>query len=353
MFFDNVTRLEAVELANSFMRFNFYACLFILVPGLGLNILTFTIYFARKKFWHRTTMGLYYSISSLISIGVVCIALFNYFPDSLGHDLTSKSTLWCQIIWLARNQLIYTSSCFSILVTLDKTLCIVFPNRFRFLTQTKNLILMFVLIFVFVAGLVTPNWWRYLKSFENHSNQTVTLCVTQYVPNAIYLVESILARILPSVINMTMNVIIIRRVFLSKRSMAVWNDRESHSNALTSRDVWFIYTLLAQNFAYFILCLPYIVVSFFYIIFALQLSGETTPQSQFAHIVQSFCVWGNFVYVSCKTTTWSLSNWLLFKESMPFFFSLAFNKIFRDELVTIIRKDTARVSNNVVSRRKD
>lgn len=297
MDFANVTQQQLDRMSTRFDAFNFYASLFILFPGLICNILTFFMYYTRKKFWHRTSMGLYYSTSSVISTFVVCVAILDFFPDSMNQDLKTMTKALCHLIWLARNQAIYTSCYFSILITLDRTVTIMYSNRVRFFTRTKNLIILTILIVLFVAVLVTPNWWRYLSVRLDSSNQTIVQCVLDTIPNDIFLIESILARILPSICNVTMNIIIIRKFFKSKRNLTVWSETmRNPSGGLTSKDYWFAYTLIAQNFTFFVLTFPYVVVSSVAIYHSF--SSITPDQAQVAYIIQSYCVWGNYIYVS-------------------------------------------------------
>lgn len=297
MEFANVTAQELEKLSKTFHTFNFYACLFILFPGLIFNIVAFVVYFTRKKLWQQTSMGLYYSTLSVISAFAVCVAIIDFFPDSFNQDLKLKSKALCQIIWLARNQAIYTSGYFSILVTLDRTVTIMYANRVRFFTRTKNVLTLTLLIVLFVAALVTPSWWRYLSISIDESNQTIVSCILDPLPNDIFLIESILARILPSVCNVSMNIIIIRKFFKSKRSVTVWSETMRRpSGSLSTRDYWFVYTLIIQNFTFFILTFPYVIASG--VAIYQTFISISSDQAQFARIIQSFCVWGNYTYVS-------------------------------------------------------
>jgi hypothetical protein len=65
-------------------RFNLYATLLVLVPGLFLNILTFLV-FLRKKFWKRTTMGFFFSVSSILSVGCCAIGILSFLPAAFNH----------------------------------------------------------------------------------------------------------------------------------------------------------------------------------------------------------------------------------------------------------------------------
>jgi hypothetical protein len=306
------------SLQSLLKTFNFYMSILVLFPGLVLNICTFVI-FLRPKFWKRTTMGYYYSVSAALSTAAVCVGILNFFPAVYNNDLQLKSDFMCKLIWLARCQVIYGSGYFQILITLDLTLNTLYYRRFTFLTKVKVLAAMTFVIEALVAVSNSVHWGRYLKYTPNGvNNGTVTYLTTCTMTSDLLITfsfEAILDRVIPSLSNLTMSFLIIRALIRSKRNM---------NRTISAKELHFAYSLIAQNVIFFIITLPHVILS------GMQLVNTfVQPTSDYANVINviySFGSWGNYVF-----------------ESIPFLMNLGFNKLFRAEVFSILGVRGSRV----------
>jgi hypothetical protein len=291
--------------------FEFYSSLFLLLPGVLLSTFTLVV-FMRKRFWNGTTMGFYYATSTGIALYANILGLIAYFPASLNIDLQQQSDFACKIFWVLRPQGLFGSSYFQVFITLDRTLNSIYINRFLFLKKTRNLALITVIIQLAVAGGNAIEWWRFVShtqlnsSSSNSSNSTSDLktCTLPRTLLIIYDLEAILSRVVPSFVNFILNIIIIRALFKSKKTA---------SRAISSKDVTFASSLIAQNFIFTVVTMPHAVMS------GLQLTVLLNePTSQYASEINILFNFGAF----CSFAF----------EAMPFYMNIAFNKLFRSEL---------------------
>jgi hypothetical protein len=311
----NSTSTSIVPFLQSLLKtFNFYASFFILVPGLLLNILTFAI-FLRAKFWRQTTMGYYYSVSSALSIFAVCIGLINYFPAAYNNDFQFSNDAMCKIMWFVRTQSVFGQGYFQIFITLDLTLNTLYFRKFGFLKRIKTLAAITIALEIIVMFSNSVHMARFIKRTPNgvDDNGTVTFQTSCVLTNSLLILfdfEAVTARIVPSLANFSMSVIIIRALIRSRRNV-------NRQRSISSKDLYFAYSLIAQNAIFFVLTLPHLLFSSMQLVNAFLL-----PNSDFVNTINllySLGSWGNFTY-----------------EAIPFFMNLGFNKLFRSELFIFI-----------------
>jgi hypothetical protein len=225
---------------------NLYGALYILIPGLFLNIIT-TLVFLRKKFWTRTKMGYYYSVSSAISTGQTAIGIIAFLPAGFGDDFQLKSSGLCEFIWQIRVFFGFTASYFQILISVNLAISTVYVNRFPALQKTKNLIILTAILFALIIICNSVQWLRVLKYTPVlHPNATTTYtvsCILAGDSNIVYLLEAMLRGYIPGVFGFVMNLFIIKAFLKSKRSV-------SAEHKISSKEIHFAVSLVALNFLF-------------------------------------------------------------------------------------------------------
>jgi hypothetical protein len=135
----NAPSTSIVPLLQSILKgLNLYGAFCILIPGLILNSIT-TLVFLRKRFWTRTTMGFYYSISSGLSAGCAAAAIIAFLPAGFGNDIQLLSNGLCGFIWQIRVFFSFASCYYKIMITVNLTINTVYINRFPALQKIRNL----------------------------------------------------------------------------------------------------------------------------------------------------------------------------------------------------------------------
>jgi hypothetical protein len=147
----------------------------------------------------------------------------------------------------------------------------------------------------------------------------------------VYNFEAIFSRVIPSLVNFCLNLIIIRSIVKSRRNVANYGrstGRATRSGGgMNNKDRHFAYSLIAQNFIFTAVTMPHVVLS------GMQINEQLTdPDSANAALVNamfSFGVWCSHAF-----------------EALPFLMNLGFNKMFRAELkdmyLIVMRKQRAR-----------
>lgn len=282
------------HLQSVLKSFNFYGTVFILLPGLVLNLFTFSIFFTRKRFYIHTKMGYYYSVSSATSSVTMIVGMLTFFPSHFDKDLNTLNDWSCKLIWQARTQVILFSGYFTVLITLDRTLSCLYPNQYSFFRKTRNLVTLTLAIhaFVFVTNLF--QWTRRVKItpivFHNGRIEvkTCTLCgFWMYV----FSFEAILGRLVPCLANSVMNVILIRKLVVSKRQFIVYSGSLRHF--VRSKEYYFAYSVIGMNFAFFVLTFPHVLLSLFNIY--VKVNGDQDELAALASIAFTFGAWGNYM----------------------------------------------------------
>ena len=77
-------------------NFNLYVTIAFLLPGLALNGLTSYV-FTRKRFWDKSTMGYYYSVSTALSSLALIFGILFYWSAFFNNELVLKSVFLCKV----------------------------------------------------------------------------------------------------------------------------------------------------------------------------------------------------------------------------------------------------------------
>ena len=228
--------------------------------------------------------------------------------------------LLCKFVSVLRTQAIQGSVYYQILITIDRTLNTLYFNRFPFLKKIKNLVFLTILIEVFVAITNILQFWRHLTytstvTFKNATNETITqTSVTCEADNDIVAVLGFfgfLGRFVPFIVNIIMNLILIMGVIKSKKNV-------NRENRISTKDKTFAYSLILQNVVFFVFALPSTVINLLQIVYSLNDASQDTIR--LTNVYFNFAAWFNTTY-----------------EALPFFTSLAFNKIFRAEFFLVMK----------------
>lgn len=301
---------------------NFYGSIFILIPGFFMNTFCF-FFFLRKKFWSRNLkMGFFYSLDCLFCQWGVIVCLLIFFPATLGFDITTKSNTWCRLLFLARYQCLQVNAYFYVLATLERTISVLNRRAISIFAKYRYLTVLVICIWIVVALLNGINWWRYV-SVSSKVVGNVTTYTYACTGARVVLIETsfaiVLSRFLPPAANLTMNTMIIIALVKSKKRVG-----NKGNKSLSRKEYYFALSLLANNFIFIVLTFPSAILVVFSVC---NYFVPTSPDwINFITVLFNISTWGNFIYIS-----------------LPFFNNLAFNKIFRSELLNSMSSGAPRV----------
>lgn len=279
------TMLLVANLQAALKVVHFYGSIFIIIPGLILNTFTFCV-FLRKRFWKRTTMGFYFSIHALFSALADAVGLLAFLPAAFSYDLAAINDWSCRIIWYLRTQVLQYSGYFDLFITIDRTVNVLYPRRFTFLTKLKNLTLISVILWVVLMLVNLFQWWRYIAVSATGSRS----CAISTTLSAAQGFVSLIARVVPGVSSFVMNILMMRSLFKSKSQM---RSREGREGALSKKEYSFAVSLISMNFILIVLTLPNSILNMVLII-----NLFVTFPSEFislVNIIYSYSSWGNYL----------------------------------------------------------
>lgn len=185
-------------------------------------------------------------------------------------------------MWFARVEVIYGSCYFTIFVTLDRTLNMLYFNRIPFLKKYRNILLVTLAIQVVVVLINLLQWWRHLVG------SSPTFCILSSILTTVFSFKAILSRILPSACNLTMNLIMVRVLVRSKQAVSARSE-------ISKKEYHFAISLIAQNFVFFLITFPLVVIGGIQI--SLGLNGQAaTLYGIEVSLLFNLTSWGTFLY---------------------------------------------------------
>lgn len=292
----NFTYSNEIERLFQIYEITYFILLYtISLPGLLLNFLTILVFFLCKKFWiNDNKMGFLMIIQTLSANGVIAAGIFSNSRNSF--DCRLKVLCECSInIFLIFVHLI---------ITIDRYLAIKNINKIFFLFKNKkNLLIIFIGLFVISILLTIPSLYNELESINDYYREKILIigiCMYEFEQRLIFIIFYSLFRCLPILLMFFMNISLTNELIRSKLKL--------NKTRSLRREYKFAVTLIFVNSILFISSLPIFFV-FIYMIFIYDLKTL---------LIVRFC---SFPYI--------------FFESFHFFYHLFFNELFRKELKNI------------------
>lgn len=282
----NSSEWQVTSIYHALNLLSLYSTFIALVPGFFLNC--FSVYvFARPRFSlrNRTSMGFFYTYQAALNSLSVLMGLSYYLPVAIGYDLTSKILIWCKIHWFFRTSFINASGLFTIFITIDRTMSTLYYHKFTCLKNKTTLSLIALSITVFSFGLSgIVNLWRYIKP----GSSSTSLCVLSQDLTIYFSIVVIIFRLLPTFTNLPMNFIIIKLFKDTKRAVM-------SRNVSIYKESAFALSLIWQNFIFFCLTLPVVIVSMIQL--TISIKGEANSSFGIEiNILFLTLAWGTFYF---------------------------------------------------------
>ena len=287
----------------------------VLVHPFGLISNAFSIViFSRKKFWENT-MGYYNIILSIDNNIVIAVNFIMSFSSGYGNDILLWSSFNCAFLFFVSRVSVSFSSWLNVMVSLDRMLFIIFPNRFLLLRKKKILTMIISVIFILLFAINSPNFYLYVSktySYTNASNiSTVTCGPPKNLEVLVDMIRILTRALIPFVLIIVINSFLIYKLIKTK-------SRFRH-NVASKREYKFAYSISALS-VFFIVSLTPFVLTLLLLTFMSQANLKNTK----AYLVTTLC-YG----ISVGLTTYNYC--------FVFLINLRFNSLFRDETVKFLK----------------
>lgn len=308
-------------LLHYYREVSFWIAILVLIPGFFLDLIAAMI-FLRKPFWKGSlNMAYFYSIHCVASSLACAIGIINFLPVSMGRDFTLDSVTACRTIWFLRLFFVTGSEYFNVQITLDRTIHVMYPKRFPWLSRPINHLKITIAIYILSGLFSCLQLFRY-HTFVTPLNDTSTrptACILSESLLTVYSFSFFILRNLGFMIIFVANLFIVRKLFNSKRTIMIRSQNDASPNTMSSREYAFVISLMSSNFIQLIMVLP------FSIVLIIQLSYSMQPYQAPDYVA----------YTRALYAITNIPNYMY--ESLPFVINFLTNRLFRAELKSLLR----------------
>jgi hypothetical protein len=295
---------------------NYHYTITLMPIGIVLNL--FAIYIFQRPRLNKTTMGFLYTCQALADMFLLIQTIFVARGEMVFKmKIYNRSEFLCSISNFLRRFALHMCAFIYVFITVDRFLCVHYPNRFKFLKKRSYLSLIILIIAIFLVFYDSINLVYYLKyttvtSVVNNKtvNSTVVSCITSYeVTIAADIMGPAMRVYVPTFIMMILNGKLVHFLFLSKKRVKA-NDQK--------KEIQFAFTVMLMNLMFLFFNLP---VSVGFVLYDYNLLTHNPNKDYMAYLSFMLSMTQNVNY--CYSV-------------LTFFFNLFFNKIFRQEIVSLI-----------------
>ena len=203
-------------------KISYYTCMTVVNIGFVSNFLNILI--CSRKSLQKNTMGLYNIIISIFNILSFMSAYLQFFTVSVGNkDLQLESYYSCILITYFTRVVIQMSSWLNVMVSLDRTICISYPNKFVFLKNKMNISLIVIGLLAIILCLNVPNLFFRLgnqTTFIANVTNNHTICgAKSEVVLLKYLMIVVMRIVIPIILTAILNVVLISKLFKSRKNI--------------------------------------------------------------------------------------------------------------------------------------
>lgn len=320
-------------LQSVYKQMNFWLTILVLIPGVVLNLVMGSL-FMRKRFWKSEhSIGYYYTVGPILSDACCIVGILNFFPLAFNSDLTLISEPTCKVIWYMRVFFVMGVEYFNVQMTIHRAVSIVYPRRFKWLTNPLNLafITLFIYFVVSLYSLFQITRYFTYKTVVSGNMTTLVPASCRLSQWGIFFQNFSLffLRSIGFLIILIANCVILKKLLESKKnfhrappssSTAVTGSSHHQQSTMSKREFWFAVSLMSGNFVQIALVMPFFCVLVIQIAFTVN-PNQPADVVAYSNVLYGIVNWGNYIF-----------------EALPFYINCLTNKVFRTELVRVFFK---------------
>lgn len=297
---------------NRLTKIYVFSLSIILFPiGIILNSLSICVF--RRKNLRKTTMSFYNIILSVSYIALFFLSVFQYANFGTNQDFVLASTSNCIFFNFASRVLLQMVSWLSVLLTLDRTIWVLAPNRFFFMKNFKFLSLLILGLFAALIILNSPNFFYKLTDANSTSVLNITkLCTMEYqFSNARSSISVLFRLIIPFTLIVIMNYFLIKRLATTSHNLLVTSQ--------IHKDYSFTYAVVFIDLLFWAALLPNAIMILVVYLYGYNESNAYSTRT-FALLTLANCISYSITFYS---------------YAFSFFINFKFNKLFKNELFIV------------------
>lgn len=322
----------AATLNNITNRIDFYYSAIVIPIGVVLNMAAIYIFSKSSSVARKNTIInlLYIGLSVYDIIALFNSILFAQLLPSLGIYLVNYSLATCIGLNWWRKIVVQAPSWVQTIITFERFLSVVYPNRFDIFKSKRNVVLILISVFFsltlvnmgqawYYTAMVTQNQTLFTKYGDKITQQTVSdlsnVCANSDAVSLLTDIINVLFRfMIPFSIMIVLNLLLSKHLYESKK-------RTAARNRSFRQEINYTFTVIGFNVLFFVLNLPWAV---YYILNYIQNSGIVIFQAylddSIIGLINAFAF--SIFYLN------NLSS---------FFLNIMFNTLFRKQFTSLTR----------------
>lgn len=310
--------MEAAYLNNLNLLINEIMTIFQAAIGIPLNLLSIFIFSRLMK--NKTNigfLGIIQCITDLLILSAFSV-LFRSFPYIIPIMMINYTNTSCKILTFLRRFMLHISSWMRVLITFDRFIFILFGyrNRFPLMKSKRFLAILISIVFLILAIVDIPNFFFNLNAMNQCSADSSIIVASD-------LIWIFLRTYLPFALMLGINIYLI--VCIKTKRAIVFTNNDSQSR----REYQFTIAVIVFNVSFFVYNSP---LSVYYIVYDVVLySGAFADPLINAKYTLVYMIAGGFAILD---------------QSLSFFMHFAFNKLFRQEILYLIKSRSIRPGNS-------
>lgn len=284
---------------------------------------------------------------SISDCNALILLFVHYFNVSISSDLSLKSNFSCAFIMYILRVSVHIPSWIQVLITYDRYISVVYPNRFHFIKEKRKLAVIIICIILVLMLFNSANLWfsivetsssknittNYVSGNTSWTNISILTSVSRSCTSnkGLFLYRDIVGAVFRSVfpfIFMFVGNCLLIRAFLSSKKRSKSHNLKQPTALATGTLISLTTIRKEHQFAVTIF-----VLNIFFIII-------------YSPLAVTIVLSGIYYYdPSLASPTWIAGNTLAFNISvyigllnniLPFFVNLKFNKLFRKEFINML-----------------
>ena len=305
----------------------FYSTLVVLNAGFILNIGTILV-FARKKF-NKNPTAIYNVLIAFTGNICILILYFSFFPQAYGSSLSDYSDSSCKCISYVSRVFPQMISWLHVMLALNRMVSVLSPAMHLRVKKAKFILISAIGVFICLLALNVENLWFSITLQWNVSKNLslVQECTSDFISNAVRdMIDILMRTLLPILLMVVANIVLIVSLFKQKQHLNL--------NRPLTKEIDFSMTVLAKNMLFIVFMTPQAVsvIYKYYIDYnMIKQMPNTSPRFVVLISLANTCCNVLATYTVCST----------------FPANLVFNKLFRQEIRLIMRRNMSRKSLSV------
>ena len=299
-------------------QFGYYSCLLMGNIGLISNLLNIVVCMRRKKI-RRVSMGFYNPLMSLFNILNMIFAYLYFLPVGMGlESLFFRSDYHCILLSYLGRICVQMSSWLNIMLSLDRTISITYPNRFTWHKNRSLLIKIVLGILLVISVINVPNLMFEVVEVQTTTSENVTVitksctCKEPIIGVIRDSIAQLMRTVIPLVLEFGLSSVLIYKLIRTRSNLSVQRS--------LYRDYKFSLTILMLNLMFFITHFPLFISLVYLNAMNYYHPSRTTTKS---FVLASF-----LNILATVFATWMYAT--------VFFVNLAFNKHFKNEFLVVL-----------------